>query len=91
MSRNHHSLQPPATAAFGCAARGALRAWAQALRQRVRAWQRRREARASLAVLLDLCETHPHLMRDLGVDRGELLSIMKHPDDPTRARFNLTV
>jgi uncharacterized protein YjiS (DUF1127 family) len=84
-----HSLQTPAAAALWLAAKDAWRALGQALRRHADAWQRRRQARASLEALRYVSEMNPHLMRDLGIDRGELLSIALYPDDATRARFNL--
>jgi uncharacterized protein YjiS (DUF1127 family) len=89
MNATRHSLHTPAAVALWFAAKDALLTLAQALRRRVDAWQRQREARASLAVLLHLSETNPHLLRDLGIDRSELMSIVLHPDDATRARFSL--
>ncbi len=54
-----------------------------------RAWQRLLEAerrRAERAVLRQLLELDNHLLRDLGVDRSELLSMAAHPGDATRRR-----
>lgn len=89
MNTTRHSLQTPAAVALWLAAKDAWCALAQAVRRRADIWKRQREARASLAVLLRLSETNPHLLRDLGIDRGELLSMALHPDDATRARFSL--
>jgi uncharacterized protein YjiS (DUF1127 family) len=87
MSTTRHSLNTPAAVALWLSAKEAWCALAQAMRRRVDLWKRQREVRASLAVLLSLSETNPHLLRDLGIDRGELLSMASHPDDATRARF----
>jgi uncharacterized protein YjiS (DUF1127 family) len=89
MKATRHSLHTPAAVSLLYAAKNAWCALAQAMRQRADIWKRQREARASLAVLLSLSETNPHLLRDLGIDRSELLSMVLHPDDATRARFNL--
>jgi uncharacterized protein YjiS (DUF1127 family) len=88
MKATRYSLHTPAAVSLWYAVKDAWCALAHEMRHRAEIWKRRREARASLAVLLSLSETNPHLLRDLGIDRGELLSMALHPDDATRARFS---
>jgi uncharacterized protein YjiS (DUF1127 family) len=60
-----------------------LRVLIQRATQRYQAWQRQRAARANHRLLMALDDT---LLRDLGMDRSELLSIAMNPGDPERAR-----
>jgi uncharacterized protein YjiS (DUF1127 family) len=74
-----HSLHTPAPVAL-------WHALARAARRCTDSLQRQRLARMRQRELLNMCAIDDHLLRDLGIDRNELLWLAAQPDDPTRAR-----
>jgi uncharacterized protein YjiS (DUF1127 family) len=78
-----HLLHTPAHRAVLHLLQDTLRVLIHRAHQRYQAWLRRRRALAHHRLLLSLDDA---LLRDLGLDRSELLSIATHPGDPERAR-----
>lgn len=78
-----HVLYTPPWRALMHVLADTLRRLGRRARQRLRDARRRRAERAALRPLLELDE---HLLRDLGMDRSELLSMAANPGDPTRRR-----
>jgi len=87
MTATCHSLHTPALVALGRACKDAGRALARTARGWADAWQRKRLARSRQRELLSLHALNDHLLRDLGIDRNELIWLAANPEDPTRARF----
>lgn len=76
-----HTLHTPILLAL-------LRDVGDAVRQlwrRAQQWRRMRQAHAALSELDD------RTLRDLGIDRSEILSVAANPTDPHRARVMLPV